>query len=286
MGLSTKTIQRASLALQSVHNVHGGHRLAFSVLGVRHSVANNVLEKHLQHSASLFIDKTRNTLHATTTRQTANGGLRNTLDVISQNFPMAFGATFPKSLTAFSSTGHDKAAPIRLKGCWKNAEQCNGKDSHPAMERIKVGYTVCIVITEHCTKANHRQNQREEQKPGMDQLPWEFIVTPSLRNTIHYGRWTFPEPSVSLSLYRSRSTRTHHAVLLQERLAMSEVFDLGVVGILLVLLFIILIDNANDKGQHCDQWHKNNEGSISLKSVLGMSPGQIYLASNNLYDIQ
>ena len=38
----------------------------------------HVLKEDLKNTTSLFVDKTRNTLHTSTASKTTNGGLRNT----------------------------------------------------------------------------------------------------------------------------------------------------------------------------------------------------------------
>ena len=84
-GLSAETVEGLALTLERIHDIHGGDGLAASVFGVRHRVTNYVLKENLQHAARLFVDETRNTLHATTTGETTDRGLGNSLDVIAKN---------------------------------------------------------------------------------------------------------------------------------------------------------------------------------------------------------
>ena len=44
------------MALESVHDVERGDRLAFGVLGVGDSIADDALEEGLEHTTSLFVD--------------------------------------------------------------------------------------------------------------------------------------------------------------------------------------------------------------------------------------
>ena len=46
--LTSESVEGAALPLEGVHYVHGGDGLPFGVLGVGHSVADNVLQEHLQ----------------------------------------------------------------------------------------------------------------------------------------------------------------------------------------------------------------------------------------------
>ena len=51
--LASKPVEGAALPLEGVHYVHGGDGLPFGVLGVGHSVADNVLQEHLQQSQKM-----------------------------------------------------------------------------------------------------------------------------------------------------------------------------------------------------------------------------------------
>lgn len=104
--LASKTVQSTALALQGVDDVHGSDGLPFSVLGVGHSIADHVLQEHLQHPAGFFVDEARNTLHASTTSQATDRRLRYALDVVPQHLPMPFGASFPEPFSSFPTTRH------------------------------------------------------------------------------------------------------------------------------------------------------------------------------------
>ena len=104
--LTAKTIQGASLALQSVHHVHGRHRLPFGVFGVGHCVPDDVLQEHLEDSTSLFVDETADSLHTTSARKTTDCGLGDTLDIVSKDLPVTLGSSLAKSFTAFATSSH------------------------------------------------------------------------------------------------------------------------------------------------------------------------------------
>ena len=104
--LASEAVQGASLPLQGVNHIHGGHRLPLGVLRVRDGIADHVLQEHLEHPASLLVDQTRDPLHAATASQTADGGLGDSLDVIAENLPVTLGASFPESFAAFASSAH------------------------------------------------------------------------------------------------------------------------------------------------------------------------------------
>ena len=91
------------MSLQGVDNVHGSDGLPLGVLGVGHGITDDVLEEHLQDSAGLLVDEPGDSLHTTSASQTADGGLGDTLDVITQNLPVTLSAPLSKTLSSFSS---------------------------------------------------------------------------------------------------------------------------------------------------------------------------------------
>ena len=106
--LTSETVQGAALTFQCVDDVHGGDRLALGMLGVSDGVADDVLEEDLEHTASLLVDETRDSLDSTTASETADCRLGDTLDVITQNFAMTLSATLSKTLSSFTATRHVK----------------------------------------------------------------------------------------------------------------------------------------------------------------------------------
>ena len=105
-GLTSETVQSATLTLQGVNYVHGGDGLPLGVLGVGDSVTDDVLKEHLEDAAGLLVDESGDTFDSTTASQTTDGGLGDALDVVTQNFTMTLGASFPEPLSTFASSGH------------------------------------------------------------------------------------------------------------------------------------------------------------------------------------
>lgn len=104
--LAAEAVQGATLALQSVDDVHGGDGLPLGVLGVGNGVANDVLEEDFQHAASLLVDQAGDTLDTATTSQTTYRWLGDALDVISEHLAMALSASLSQSLASFTATRH------------------------------------------------------------------------------------------------------------------------------------------------------------------------------------
>jgi hypothetical protein len=92
-----------ALSLERVHNVQRGDSLPLGVLGVGDGVTDDTLEEGLEHTAGLLVDHGRDTLDTTTTCETADGGLGDTLDVVAKNLPVALGSTLAEALATFAA---------------------------------------------------------------------------------------------------------------------------------------------------------------------------------------
>ena len=120
--LSTETVEGSSLAFQGIDDVHGSDGLSLGVLAVGDGVTDDVLEEDLEDSwkeclendyrsrqltSGFFVDQSRNTLDTTTTGETADSWLGDSLDVITKNLTMALGTSFSEALTSLSTSRHD-----------------------------------------------------------------------------------------------------------------------------------------------------------------------------------
>ena len=104
--LTAEAVQGAALPLQSVDHIHGGDGLPLGVLGVGDSITDDVLQEHLEDTTGLLVDEARDTLDSTTASQTADGGLGDALDVVTQNLAVTLGASLAQSLASLSTSGH------------------------------------------------------------------------------------------------------------------------------------------------------------------------------------
>ncbi len=109
MSLSTEAVQGAALALEGIHDVHGGDGLAASVLSVGHGVADDVLKKHLEDAARLLVDEAADALDTATAGQAADGRLGDARDVVAENLAVALGAALSESLSSFAASRHFSA---------------------------------------------------------------------------------------------------------------------------------------------------------------------------------
>ena len=113
--LTAESVQGTALTLQGVDNVHGCHGLPLGVLGVGDGITDDVLEEHLQDTTGLLVDKSGDTLDTTTAGQTADCGLGDTLDVITQHLTMTLGASLSESLASFTTSRHVVDSSVDLQ---------------------------------------------------------------------------------------------------------------------------------------------------------------------------
>ena len=106
MSLTSESVQGTSLPLESIDNIHGGDGLPLGVFGVGDGIPDDVLKENLEDSTGLLIDESRDTLDSSTTSQTSDGGLGDSLDVVSQHLTVTLGASLSESLSSFASSGH------------------------------------------------------------------------------------------------------------------------------------------------------------------------------------
>ena len=105
--LSSESVEGASLALESVDDIHGGDGLSLGVLAVGDCVTDDVLKEHLQDTTGLLVDEAGDTLDSTTTGKTTDGGLGDALDVVAQHLAMALGTSLSESFSSLSAARHD-----------------------------------------------------------------------------------------------------------------------------------------------------------------------------------
>merc|ERR1719266_2423240 len=104
--LTSESVEGTSLPLEGIDNIHSSDGLPLGVFSVGDGITDDILKENLKDTTGLFIDQARDTLDSTTTRQTANGGFGDTLDVITQNFAMTLSASLSESFASFTTSGH------------------------------------------------------------------------------------------------------------------------------------------------------------------------------------
>ena len=101
--LTTETVEGTALALEGVDDVKRRDGLALGVLGVGDGVTDDTLEEGLEDTTGLLVDHGRDTLDTTTTCETADGGLCDTLDVVTKNLAVTLGTTLAEALAALAA---------------------------------------------------------------------------------------------------------------------------------------------------------------------------------------
>ena len=108
--LAPKTIEGTTLPFEGIDDIHGGDSLPLGMLGVGDGITDDILKEHFENTTGLLIDETRDTLDTTSASKTADGGLGDTLDVITQDFAMTLSATLSESFSSFSTSRHDDSS--------------------------------------------------------------------------------------------------------------------------------------------------------------------------------
>ena len=120
--LTAEAVQSASLSLEGVDHVHGSDSLPLGVLGVGDCVPDDVLQEHLEDTASLLVDETADTLHTAPAGQTADGGLGDTLDVVTKDLPVTLCATLAKAFASFAASSHSEVSlEFAEESCFANS---------------------------------------------------------------------------------------------------------------------------------------------------------------------
>lgn len=102
--LSTESVKCSTLTFQRVDDVHGSDSLSLGVLAISDGIADDVFKEYLEDSTSLLVDESGDSLDASSACQSTDGWLGDSLDVITQDFAMALGASFSQSLSSFAAS--------------------------------------------------------------------------------------------------------------------------------------------------------------------------------------
>ena len=96
---SAETVEGSALSLESVDDVESSDSLSLGVFGVHNGVADDVLEEGSEDSAGLLIDVGRDSLHTTSSCESADSWLGNAEDGVSE------GSLWLESLGAGLASG-------------------------------------------------------------------------------------------------------------------------------------------------------------------------------------
>ena len=94
------------MSLQGVDNVERCDSLSLGVLGVGNGITDDTLKEGLQDTTGFLVDHGRDTLDTTSTSETSDSRLGNTLDVVSQDLSVALGTALAETLAALAASSH------------------------------------------------------------------------------------------------------------------------------------------------------------------------------------
>ena len=104
--LLSETVDGASVAFQGVDDVHGGHGLAVSVLGVSGGIAKDLLEEGTEGSTALVVDLARDTLDSSTARETTKSRLGDSSDGLLEGLTVTITSSLSETLSSLSTSRH------------------------------------------------------------------------------------------------------------------------------------------------------------------------------------
>lgn len=73
------------------------------MLSVGDGITNDALEEGLENVAGLLVNHGRDTLDTTTTSETTDGGLGDTLNVVTKNLAVTLGTALAEALAALAA---------------------------------------------------------------------------------------------------------------------------------------------------------------------------------------
>lgn len=94
------------MSLKSVNDIHRGDGLSLGVLAVGNCITDHVLQEDLEDSPGLFVDQTADPLNTTSSCKSSDGGLGDTLDVITQDLSVALGTSLSQTFSSFTASRH------------------------------------------------------------------------------------------------------------------------------------------------------------------------------------
>merc|ERR1719347_973346 len=106
MELSAKSVEGPSLPFEGINDIHCGDCLPLGMLGIRHSVPDDILQEDLQNAPGFFVDQTRDSLHTTSPSKPSDGRFCDTLNVIPQDFTVPLRSPLAKTLSSFAASTH------------------------------------------------------------------------------------------------------------------------------------------------------------------------------------
>ena len=106
VSLTSESVQSTSLPLEGIDDIHSGYSLPLGVFSVGDSVSDDILEEYLEDTTGFLVDKSGDSFDSSSTSKSTDGWLGDSLDIISKDLTVTFGATLSKTLSSFAATRH------------------------------------------------------------------------------------------------------------------------------------------------------------------------------------
>jgi len=87
------SVESLSLTLEGTNNVHGSDSLTTSVVSVGSSILHHGGDEDTENTTDFLIHETGDTLNTSSSGETADGGLGNTIDGVTEHLAMSLGTT-------------------------------------------------------------------------------------------------------------------------------------------------------------------------------------------------
>jgi hypothetical protein len=145
LALTSESVERSSLSLERVDDIHCGDGLSSRVFGVGDGIADDMLEEDLEDSSGLLIDEAADSLDAASASETANGRLGDSLDVVAEDLAVTLSATLAETLATLAATGHveRRGRKERTKKSDCAVKEAAGSGLVPARARQRRGERHC-----------------------------------------------------------------------------------------------------------------------------------------------
>jgi hypothetical protein len=99
----SKAVKRATLSLEGIDNVQSSDGLPSGVFRISDRVSDDILEEMTKNPSDLFVDVATDPLHTASAGESADGRLRNALDVLAHNLSMSLRTAFAQTFTTFAA---------------------------------------------------------------------------------------------------------------------------------------------------------------------------------------
>ena len=92
--LTSESVEGSALSLQSIDDIHGGNGLPLGMFSVGDGISDDIFQEDLEDSSGFLVDQSTDSFDSSSSGQSSDGGLGDSLDVISENLSMSLCSSF------------------------------------------------------------------------------------------------------------------------------------------------------------------------------------------------